>query len=551
MKKRNRVKKRNTEILTYTIFENLFSLDKEDVDCLINSRIQYFDPIESIGYSSFLNMVCQATNMNTLLGLQKRELKALTGISLPSEKNVILFHRDNLLHYISTIIEKRINGTRKITGESNRDNSLKFYQTLLLISNKINFLNYQNFEREIIRSFPYAYHNVLFAYYKQRIIRYSIIYNKILPRDLNDNQKDLLLCGIKLIEDKYELRFEDYIDAIKGLFIWFLGAEERGFSLPHFDRHNIGSFYIHAKNFPTKHAFISIINALSKNLQEFVEEFKTERRDGIDNDIYHHFQRFFDYPIFKIDDNQFCVIDFKFLIEGICSGLIWKIDSIISNNADLNYSIQNIKSQYGYLVEKYFCFLIEKIFSDPEITYDQSNMPDCILNSDECIILIEFTTKNYRISSLYNRSSDNLKEDLCRILFSTRRSDKGKFINLDNYVKHHELENKKILPILLTENFIGDFDLLNRFDNILSKKIQEHNLEKLMVHKPIIMNLDDLESFWAISTEGKEKEEFVSSLTAWEKEQKGKHFYSFANFVSDGKRISNNNYARIFSFNKI
>lgn len=549
------MKKRNIDILTYTTFENLFLLDNEDVDCLINFRIRNFDPIESICFSSFLNMVSQTTNVNTLLELQRREMEKLIGRSLEFPQKVVIVHRDNLIHYISAIIEKKINGTENITGESNKDNSLKYYQTLLLINNKIDFLKYQNFEREIIKSFPYAYHNVLFGYYEQRIIRYSIIYNKILPNDLRDNQKNFLLAGINLIEKKYNLRFKDYIDTIKGLFIWFLGAEEKGINTPHFSRDNIGSFYIHAENFPTKDKFISTINALSKNLKGFVEEFAKERKDEIDNDIFNCFQRFFDYPIFKINNSQFCIIDFKFLIEGICSGLIWKIDSIIKNNDKVNYSIQNIREQYGYLIEKYFCFLVEKIFSDPEITYDQANKPDCILEiktkDEDYIVLIEFTTKNYRISSLYNKSSDNFKEDLYRILFSTRRNDKGKFINLNNYVEQHKLKNKKILPILLTESFIGDFDLLNRFDNILNKKIQEHNLENLIVHKPIIMNLDDLETFWAISSVGKEKEEFVASLIDWEKGQKGKYFYSFANFISDGKRISNNNYAKIFSFNKI
>ena len=543
------------DIFTYSSFEDLFLLNRMDVDCLVNSRMENFDPVESICFSSFLNMIFQTTSSEDLFSLQIKELEALLMRSLQLSKQPIIFHRDNLLHFISLVIANKINGKNKITGETNRDNSLKYYQTLILINNKINFLQYQNFEREILKSFPYSDHKILFHYYKQRIIRYSIIYDIILSNELHDNQKDLLVSGIELVEEKYKLNFKGYMDVIKGLFVWFLGAKERGINSNHFKKEDISTFYILADNFKGSPEFISTIEALSLDLTTFDTEFKKERKDKIDNGIYCYFQTFFDYPIFKINENEFCILDFKFLVEGICSGLIWKIDSIIKNNDLKGYSIQAIKEQYGYLLENYFCFLVKEMFSDIKVTFEQEGMPDCILeinvDGEDCVILFEFTTKNYRISSLYNKSSDNFIDDLCRILFSTVRNDKGKFININKYMNLPELKNKKIIPVLLTENFIGDFDLLNRFNNILYEKINEHNLENLKEAKPVILNLDDLETFWAISSHGKENEEFYKLLSKWEHEEKGKYLYNFAAYASENKRIKNDNYAKYFSFNKI
>ncbi len=141
-------------------------------------------------------------------------------------------------------------------------------------------------------------------------------------------QKDILQAGIKLIEEKYSIKFDDYIDTIKGLFIWFLAVKETGLGSPHFDMNNIRTFYIDENKFKGT-AVIPTVAALSKDIDGFYEEFKKKRRDKIDNDLFCYMQAIFDYPIFKSSDTEYCIIDFKFLVEGICSGLVWKIDSIV------------------------------------------------------------------------------------------------------------------------------------------------------------------------------------------------------------------------------
>lgn len=262
-----------------------------------------------------------------------------------------------------------------------------------------------------------------------------------------------------------------------------------------------------------------------------------------------YFQSIFDYPIFK-NDIEFCIIDFKFLIEGICSGLIWKIESISKDNNKLNHNMQEIMGQYGNLLEEYFAFLMNKIFPEINLTNNQEGKPDAVLevnnNNGNYIILFEFTTKFYKISSLYNRTSENFKKDLTRMLFSNKRNDKGKFINLDKYMADYKKQNKIVIPILVTESWLGDYDLLNRIDNILNEKIQKYNLNDLIKFKPLILSLDDLETFWAISTKGKESKEFISLLKIWEKVQKGNYLYNFASFVSEKGRFNNQEYLDFF-----
>lgn len=539
------------QLVRQALYENLFLLDEADVDCLIDYKIKDFDPEESIRYSSFLNMVCQTTPIDKLLQLQ------ICGIGrLFEKKNMIqlylnpkiIYHRDNLLHYVCRIISKKIIGRNEITGKdvSSNPNISKYGEVLLLINNKINFLyRNQKFEREIIKSFPFYTPEMLFLFYKHRIIRYSHIYGDILPRI---TQNDVLMNGIKLVEEKYSIEFKDYIDTIKSLFIWFFGAKAVGLNSQQFDMRNIKTFYIDGNIFKdTK--IIQTVEALSKDINGFYEEFSSKRKDEIDNDVFYYFQRIFDYPIFK-SGNEFCIIDLKFLIEGICSGLIWKIDSILRGNNKPGYSIQKIKEQYGYLLEEYFVFIMGKIFPKAQLTNKQNGKPDAVLEIDakgeSYIILFEFTTKFYRISSFYNKSSKNFRDDLDRVLFSKGRNDKGKFINLNKYMTDYQKQNKIIIPILVTESWLGDYDLLNRIDKFLDKKIQEHNLNSLSIAKPLILSLDDLETFWAISTEGNEGKEFIDLLKMWEKVQKGKYLYNFASFASEGGRFNNQGYLNFF-----
>ena len=101
------------QLVSQALYENCFLLNEADVDCLINYKIKDFDPVESICYSSFLNMICQTTSIDDLLNLQ------IYGIGRVFKKKhmgnlylnpKIIYHRDNLLHYIGRIISRKIDG---------------------------------------------------------------------------------------------------------------------------------------------------------------------------------------------------------------------------------------------------------------------------------------------------------------------------------------------------------------------------------------------------------------------------------------------------------
>lgn len=114
-------------------------------------------------------------------------------------------------------------------------------------------------------------------------------------------------------------------------------------------------------------------------------------------------------------------------------------------------------------------------------------------------------------------------EDLHRLLFNQgmddpdgrNKKDRGKFLKLDEYLKtvRQGKQGKTIITVLVTENYLGDYDLLNQFDKVLDKKIQKYGLTNLQKYKPLILCLDDLEIFWALSTEETTVREFEDRLS--------------------------------------
>ena len=246
----------------------------------------------------------------------------------------------------------------------------------------------------------------------------------------------------------------------------------------------------------------------------------------------------------------------KFLIEGLCSGLLWRINDIASSNDGL----QGLKGYYGQLIEKYFVFLLEQIFGHTKISKAAGSGPDSIVETDDYLIIFEFTTEYYRFSSLYNASTNSFVEDLHRLLFNQgesdpcgrRKKDKGKFLKLNGYLNSTGKQGKTVIPILVTENYLGDYDLLNQFDNFLDKKIQKYGLTNILKHKPLILCLDDLEIFWALSNEDKAIQELETRLQTWEKSDKGKFLYNFSYFISSHSDaiIKNKSYTNFFDYSK-
>ena len=540
-------------ILTYSIYEDFHNqveksgltlpLSCLDDEKIVNEVLQELtssiDPIEAISFSSFLNMVVQTCEPGESAQLGRRELAEI-GFGKNIGNNKVFFHRDCLLHMMSRIIIDGKNGTMQITGGSDRRGTKKYYKSLLIINSKINRIGANArqtlLKDHFIRDYPLSYApQATSIIFKNRLQRYWYIYSRILP-GMGGSERKLISIGINALEKNSGLTLQDHYLVLSIVLSWFLisPVEKRKrkneeAAILGFDYRNLGSFYINKNNFPNTDRLIRLIKFLAKDINCLQKHFIEERKDEVIG-FFRYFRDFFDRSVFKIDDDRFCILDLKFLMEGLCSGFLWRI----KDNASLQNDHQQLKGYYGQLIEKYFVFLIEQIFGRNRIVKVKGNGPDAKIETDDCLIIFEFTTEYYRFASLYNESTGFLK--LNEYLDTVRRGEQG----------------KTIITVLVTENYLGDYDLLNQFDNILDTKIQEYGLTNLRAHKPLILCLDDFEIFWALSTEEKAVQDFEECYRGWEKSDKGRFLYNFSNFISSNNNavIKNDKYLAFFDYSK-
>jgi len=563
--------------MTYLLYEDLFKyvekggltlplscLDNESIiDELIDELIKDIDQIEAISYSSFLNMVVQTCEPKESAQLGRNEISAI-GFKKDIPGNKVVFHRDCLLYMVSRIIAGGKDGTMRITGGTDRRGTAKYYKALLLINSKINKAG-GNTQHTFLKNYlirdhpPYYAPEATNTLYQMRLQRYWYIYNRILST-MRGNEARTISNGVKILEEDSGLTLQDHYSVLAMALNWFLilpveNRKEQEISALGFDYRNIGSFYIKKNNFPETDKLICLIESVAKDKNSIQQHFAKNRRDGVSG-FFQHFRDFFDHPVFKIDDDSFCILDLKFLIEGLCSGLLWRI----RDNASLKNDLQQLKGYYGQLIEKYFVFLLEKIFGQDKVYKTPGQGADVIVETYDYLIIFEFTTEYYRFSSLYNTSTNSFMQDLHRLLFNQGsddpcnrgKSDKGKFLKLNEYLNTAAENRKKtIIPILVTENYLGDYDLLNQFDNFLDKKIERFGLKNIQQYKPVILCLDDLEIFWALCDEDKAVQELETYIQTWEKSDKGKFLYDFSYFISsDNDIIKNKSYTDFFDYSK-
>ncbi|MEW5948846.1 MAG: hypothetical protein AB1711_05475 [Thermodesulfobacteriota bacterium] len=567
------------DVMTHLTYEDIFDQieksgltlplsclgDERVLDEIIDEFTSGLDPIEAISYSSFLNMIVQTCEPKESARLGRKEIAAVH-FQKDIRGNKVFFHRDCLLHMMSRIITGGNSGTMRITGGSDRRGTRKYYKSLLLINSKINHTTGNTrltlLKDYFIRDYPLSYApQATSTIFKNRLKRYWHIYSRILP-SMNGPEGKLISEGIRVLEKNSGLTLREHYSVLASVLSWFLllPVEERknkneNISARGFDYRNHASFYIDRNNFPDTDRLIRLINFIAQDINCFQKHFVKERRDKVSG-FYRNFREFFDRPIFKIDDNRFCILDLKFLIEGLCSGFLWRIEDM----ASLQDVHQKLKGYYGQLVEKYFVFLLEQIFGRNRVEKTQGSGPDAIVKTEGCTIIFEFTTEYYKFASLYNKSTDSFLKDLKRLLFNQgkddptgrNKKDKGKLLKLNEYLNTSEKQGEKITPILVTENYLGDYDLLNQFDNALDNEIQKCGLTNIQKHKPLILCLDDLEIFWAVSNEDKAVQKLVECIREWEESDKGKFLYNFSYFISSRSDaiIKNESYISFFDYSK-
>jgi hypothetical protein len=573
-------------VMTYAVYEDFFDKieksgltiplsclgDKQVIDEVIDELISGLDPIEAISYSSFLNMIIQHCEPEESARLGRKELTVL-GFRNDIPNNKVFFHRDCLLNMMSRIITGGKKGTIHITGGNDRRGTKKYYKALLLINSKINSTTGNQrhilLKNYFLRDYPLSYApQTTSIIFKNKLQRYWYIYSQILP-SMTGREAGLISEAIFVLEKDSGLPLQAHYEVLAGVLGWFLilpvkkqERESGESSSLGFDYSNINSFYIRKINFPDDDRLICLIQYLAQDKNGMQEQFAKNRRDEV-NGFYGNFQDFFDWPIFKIDHDNFCILDLKFLIEGLCSGFLWRI----KDKASLQNIHQKLKGYYGQLLEKYFTFLLEQIFGHAKISKAPNSGPDAILETDDYLIIFEFTTEYYRFASLYNTSTESFMDDLHRLFFNVgkdnfnvgkdnpegrNKKDKGKLLKLNEYLNVPVKQGKTIIPILVTENYLGDYDLLNQFNNVLEENIKKHELTNIQKHKPLILCLDDLEILWALSNEGDAIKEFGAYVNTWAHCEKGKFMFNFAYFMSSQSSavIRNEKYINFFDYSK-
>lgn len=575
------VKKREmviVDIVTYWIYEEFFreisyndlilplSCLKEEnfIDLAIADLIKNFKLNQTIGHSSFLNMVYQTQGTNYIANQSMIELRCL-GLNPRIKKDGILFHRSNLLYLISLqVLNNEKGGNVAITGYGNKSGSKKFYETLLLINNKFQFLKDEaNFlVSYVLREHPNCYEQDLtLNFYIRWLKRYWHIFTDLLEK--LDKPRNLLLNGITLLEEDVNLTFKEYFIVLSKILGWFLFTPQNSDIKAGFQPENISSFYISKEKFSSENPLLKLFNKTALGLDEMkeyitkacLEDKKENRKFDL---LYHVPLKFFERPIFRISDQQFCIIDLKFLVEGVCSGLNWRVIPLLKSSN----KFQNFRSQYGHLLESYFRELLKNIFGSSNVSVvEGESEPDAIIRYQNYIFIFEFTVEYYKLASLYNSNLEGFYEDLEKILFNKKdkqgekiKKSKGKLINLNAYIEKQPLDSSNVLiPILVTEKQLGDSDFIELTGFNLKEKINEFGLNNLETYPPLILCLDDLELFWSSSDKEDPIKDFVDCIEAWKKEnKKGEYLYTFGLYINKyfqaKKRELNNDYSEFFSF---
>lgn len=549
------------EIFTTLILEDLngvkYSLSELDKE--FAEAVKSFKKEEAISFTAFLNMICQTQNLTDLIDMSWVELKRsqLTKYKLPKK---VPFVRDNLLLFIKDLLLSETNGTEKITGSlAPTSTAQNYYKSLLLINSKANSkiptLNpRKSFIKEtFIKDFPSSHfpRTILHIYFN-RIVRYCFTFNEILPT-IDPKKTIKLNNAISQLESLYKVSLNDIYYTLSRLAVWFLGPVISAAS-DHkkigFDYNNPDSFYINKNNFAGDTRFLNVIDHLSVSLDALKDLFIKKTKPYSSTSKYGEIPYFFEAPIFKIDENQYCLLDLKFTLEKSSNGTLWNIIDT------LGIKPSNIKDDYGQLLEAYFLLLVKKIFPSINTEFaSQNGQPDAILEFRDHILIFEFTTEFHRMGDLYSDDDSNFESKLHEILFnkgpssSNPKKSKGKMFNLNGYVEVHKKNKKKVIPILVCENGLGDYTALDEFDNMLTKGINDDRLENLKEFKPLIINLDDLETFWAHVKTPSSCYEFIKSIQKWEKTNKWLYFGSFTYFLSNyyGGLVKNSEYKSFFN----
>lgn len=546
------------------IDQPLDEITEGDLREIIKSKLNGLAAENGIKRLSYLNMWCQI-NWKECHRISMQELKKLGFLKTNVDESRALLHRDVFLYVIAELIMGEHTGqlpSHQAGGELGQSCFTELFILMNVWLSRIT--NERTLCLQLLRDNPQAYNqNSVVDYYLRWIIRYWNIYIDILAT--LDKPKDLIEKGLNLLVQDMNVTLKEYFQVIFHIFDRYLTVPRILATHPELEGkiNPIGTnvFDVHKLNcFEEDKIVLRFLQRMSKDLLNM----KTFILDGcdIDKQLQREFDPVFEYaiklfhrPIFKSDDSTYHrIIDLKFLFDGICSGLVWRLDSLLNaeskneKNAK-KYKLQDLKAQYGLLLDIYFKGCIKKIFNAE--SSDIKSNPDAVVRSNVDTVIFEFTTEYYTIESLYSTKVDKVHTKLDVILFNEggnkykKKSSPGKFININIYIKN-ELEanpGSKIIPILVTERYLGDCSLLEKSGYDFEQKIKEAESRKAAIklnyikdYPPLIISLDELEIFWKYARDDKSVaiEDFILCVKDWQSENdKAQYKFNFGKFLED------------------
>jgi len=517
----------------------------------IFQRIKDFDPIEGISFCSFLNMIAQTQDTETLIKKSNKELLEAR-VTRRAVKG-ILFNRYSLLYLMNLFSNLAFSKTEQITGHPSDEYRFpkKFYEALLLANDL-----YTDEEKKsgnhtssllrttFLREWPYYYMPLIVEELaKNRIIRYQYVFTDLIAK-LPQDRASALVQAVSELEILHNISLKNFFKGLEKLFFWFMRVPNANQRIPSgplqkfgFKPDDISSFYIQKAQFDEDENFLKCLQSLA------VTGWASAINDIQNISFYDGIKPIFDNPIFQGATDVYCIADLGFVIDKIGGGFLWRL--MPKDQAKRDKCLR----QRGYLLEGYFNELVRRIFPEAVITGDQINQPDAVVETDGYILIFEFTTERIDTATLYSSDITKLEASIQKCLFETGSGKPGKFKKLNDYVESYLLRGKTIIPILITESRFGDFDLLDPIGGWLTKAIKQNALKNLEKFKPIIMDLDDLEAYWGMSQADSSSTNFSEALLEWNAlGNKGPFHFTLMNYLQGqfAQRSTNINWSSFF-----
>jgi hypothetical protein len=426
------------------------------------------------------------------------------------KKTLILFKREYILHLLFQLRKFRITGNKQINN--------KFYFMLIEAVSIIGELRDEDGEfalvKSLLRDYPtqeYGNLSLRNEIYMRRLKRYVEVFTNYFPTQLRE---------VSIVLEEYNIEAKKLFYMLGVLFKWFLlaptleGRVVAGFQ----GGIESGRILLNSLLNGKYQDFYKIVTSLYG--VEEISNFANSQEEKYENFLF----RIFQYPVHFFPDGRFYFIaDIKLFFEAGLQNIYQKLSPLIKSSS--NISDNKYLTKYGLAIEDYTLCLLEKYFL-LERTDKEEGQQDGILfdHKNKLIICVECTVSGVDEMDFYALSDNAIRDKLMQLLFITSKdkdSQTAKLIKLNNYYKslRETYPNYRIIPLLLTEDYNGSWELLSK-SNLPSfnVKVLSANLQFIKEELPQFITLDDIEFFCDnFTSEEKQNntEKLAQTLDSW------------------------------------